>query len=207
MKLIGLCGRSGSGKSECGKIACEMGFAVIDCDVVYAELTQKGSPLIEKLAQTFGRNVVKADGELDRKTLSGVVFGDKEKLQILNDITHGAILAEVLKKAEILSPESKGNIVIVQAPLLFESGFDKKCIYNVCVISSLESGIERLKKRDLLTEDQAKARLASQLDNEFLRSKCDFVIENDGDISSLKNNTKRVFDRIFDLLNTDNRRK
>jgi dephospho-CoA kinase len=198
MKLIGLCGRSGSGKSECGRMLAEMGFAVIDCDVVYHELIQKSSPLQNELTNFFGTEILDKDGSLNRKVLGKIVFADDKLLGKLNEITHKHILNDVLMRAEKAASESKGGLVVVQAPLLFESGFDRKCHKIVGVIAPENKSIERLNKRDSITKEQAETRLSKQLDNDFLIQNCDYIIYNDSDLTSLREKTEEVFGKILE---------
>lgn len=198
MKLIGLCGRSGSGKSECGRILEEMGIAVIDCDAVYHELLEKSADLLNELTSFFGREILKKDGSLDRKALSKIVFSDDKLLKKLNEITHKHILKSVLERAGKAAPDSRGGLVVVQAPLLFESGFDKKCDKIVGVIAPEDMSVERLNKRDNITKEQAETRLSKQLDNNFLKSRCDYIICNDSDLATLRVNTEEVFEKILE---------
>lgn len=197
MKLIGLCGRSGSGKSECGKIIESMGIAVIDCDAVYHALLEKSEPLKNELTGFFGMEILNNEGEIDRRALGRVVFADDKLLSKLNEITHKHILQNVLERAERLAPESRGGLVVVQAPLLFESSFDKQCYKIVGVIAPEEKSVERLNRRDNLTAEQAKTRLSKQLDNDFLKKRCDYIIYNDSDLAALQANTKSVFEKIL----------
>jgi dephospho-CoA kinase len=175
MKLIGLCGRSGSGKSECGRIIEEMGIAVIDCDKVYHELLEKDTPLLNELTGFFGKEILGKDGALNRKALGEIVFSDDRLLNKLNEITHKHILKSVLERAGKAAPNSRSGLVVVQAPLLFESGFDKKCQKIVGVIAPEDKSIERLNIRDNITREQAEKRLSKQLDNDFLKSRCDYI--------------------------------
>ncbi|HAN21827.1 MAG TPA: dephospho-CoA kinase [Clostridiales bacterium] len=197
MKLIGLCGRSGSGKSECSRFISEMRIAVIDSDIVYRSLTVKGSPLLKELTDSFGVGIIDENGSLDRKKLSRIVFNDDKHLTKLNNITHKHILKNIIEWAEKAALSSKGGLVVVQAPLLFESGFNEKCDITVCVLTSDEQCLNRLQNRDELSPEQAKIRLSKQKDNSFLKKKCDYIINNDSDLITLKKNTERVFTEII----------
>jgi len=197
MKLIGLCGRSGSGKSECGRMIASMGIAVIDCDAVYHELLESSEPLKQELIGFFGTEILDHEGSIDRKALGRIVFADDTLLMKLNQITHKHILQTVLRRAEAAAPKSRGGLVVVQAPLLFESGFDKQCYKIVGVIAPDEQSVERLCKRDNLAKEQAAIRLSKQLDNEYLKARCDYIIYNNSDLAALRANTERVFENIL----------
>ncbi|HBR31574.1 MAG TPA: dephospho-CoA kinase, partial [Clostridiales bacterium] len=169
MSLIGLCGRSGSGKSECGQFIENMGFRVIDSDRVYRSLTLTGSPMLRELTSHFGKNILDTNGGLDRKKLSEIVFDDDDKLELLNRITHKRIIAAVLDWSAEVSAASTGGFAVVQAPLLFESGLNEKCAITVCVIAPEEDCIRRLVERDGLSRERAELRLKKQKISEFLK--------------------------------------
>lgn len=196
MRLIGLCGRSGSGKNECGRIISDMGIKVIDSDEVYRSLTKKGSLLLTELAVAFGDEIIGSDGELDRKILAGMVYKNN-LFDKLNKLTHTHIIKKTLELSQELSAKSRGGLVVILAPLLFESGFYKSCEKKVCVISSDADCIKRLQLRDGLTAKQAKDRLSRQKDNLFLIKNCDYMIENNGGFDRLKKQTEAVFLEIL----------
>lgn len=201
MRLIGLCGRSGSGKSECSRYIAEMGFAVIDSDMVYRTLTEKGSPLLRELTEFYGAYILNTSGDLDRKKLGSLVFGDDALLLKLNKITHKHIYTAILQWAEEVSANNVGGFAVVQAPLLFESELDKRCALKVCVLAPEEQCLLRLQTRDGLTEEEAKIRLSKQKSNSFLMQNCDYSIVNDGDIDQLRERTSKVFLKILGGVN------
>jgi len=197
MKIIGLCGRSGSGKSECSRFISDMGIVVIDSDKVYRNLTEKGSLLLDELTNFYGNVILDSNGNLDRKKLAEIVFGDDSLLSQLNKITHKHILISIIQWAEKASLNSRGGLAVVQAPLLFESGFDKKCEIIVSVIASEEQCLQRLQTRDGLTAEQALIRLSKQKDNDFLKQNSNYIIKNYSGITELKNRTEKVFEEIL----------
>ncbi len=175
MRIIGLCGRSGSGKGVFSKVASENGFFVIDCDAVYKELVSSPSPCLNEIENAFGSFVVK-HGSLDRRALAPIVFSDKEKLELLNSIAHKHILAEI---ETILSTLGEEEIVLLDAPTLFESGINEMCDLVVGVLASDELCVRRIVLRDDITEASALARLANQKSNEFLIENCDCLVYNE----------------------------
>ena len=187
IKVIGLCGRSGCGKGFVSAEFLNYGIPSIDTDKVYRDILEEkssdGSPstcLIE-LSREFGENIITNKGELDRKALAEIVFEDgaEDKLFRLNDITHKHILEKTLFLIE--SYEKNGfSSVIVDAPVLFESGFDKICDLKICVIAPDAVAVERICKRDNKTEKEAEIRLANQKTEKELIQLCDAVIVNDG---------------------------
>lgn len=175
MRIIGLCGRSGSGKGSFANVASENGFYVIDCDAVYREMVSQYSDCLKEIESHFGESVIE-NGALNRKKLASVVFADKEKLSLLNKITHKHIIAEV---RHILSELDEDSYVIIDAPTLFESGANEICDMIVGVIADDAACIGRITSRDSITEEQAVSRLSNQLTNDFIIENSDYIIYND----------------------------
>lgn len=193
MIKIGLCGSSGSGKGYVCKKFKAYGVEYIDTDKVYRDIAVGGSECVNELCAFFGDEIVSPDGSLDRRELSKRVFegeGSKERLKVLNEITHKYIRYETVRILE--ENESKGVIAtIIDAPVLFESGFDKMCDVTVCVTAPTELKINRILKRDNIPIEKAKARLQSQLSDGSLRERCDYEIVND-DSGSLEDEIIKV---------------
>lgn len=175
MRLIGLCGRSGSGKSSFCSVAKECGLTVIDCDAVYKELVSKPTECLKEIGENFGNEYIK-DGYLDRKALAKIVFSDREKLTCLNAVTHKHIRIEIDRILKALPDDST---VILDAPTLFESGIDQICEHIVSVIATDEFCKARIIARDRISEEQALSRLSNQPKNDFLIEHSDTVIYND----------------------------
>lgn len=185
MIIIGLCGGSGAGKGTVDNCFFKHGIPSIDTDAVYRELTVRGSYLLNILSEAFGKDILNERGELDRKKLSALVFSDPAKHKLLNSITHSEILNEAERR--IRKYESEGYpAVICDAPLLFESGFDKKCDIIIAVTAPLDVRIERLVRRDGISPEAARQRILSQLPDEYLEKHSDFVINNNGDLANVQ---------------------
>lgn len=165
---------------------------------MYHQLTSVDSACTRKLAADFGNEILFPDGSLNRQALASIVFaGDDSRVNCdkLNKISHKFILEEARKR--ISSYEDEGySAVIVDAPLLFESGFDSECDLLICVVAEESVRIDRIMSRDSIDHERAKARIASQIKDEILKSKCDFVIENNGDVSSLRAAVKAVAEQL-----------
>lgn len=174
MRLIGLCGRSGSGKGCFCDIARENGIKVIDCDAVYKELVSSMSPCLLEIAENFGSSVIK-DNALDRRVLAPIVFADREKLALLNKITHKHIYEEI---KSILAECNGDDTVILDAPTLFESGIDKICDLIVGIIAPDDACVLRITLRDGLSESEARMRLSNQLENGFVIEHSDIIVYN-----------------------------
>lgn len=196
MKVIGLCGGSGSGKGAVSGIFAEIGIPSIDTDAVYREMTLSDSPCMRELRDEFGDEVVNSQGGLDRARLASIVFNDPSRLKTLNKIAHSFILDETRRRLAKYSDEGL-PAAIVDAPVLFESGFDKECDEIICVLADRDVRTTRIMSRDGITRDAAEKRIASQMPDETLISKCDHVIYNNSDIESLREQILSLKDKLI----------
>ena len=180
--LVGLCGRSGSGKGYVSALFSRRGIPSVDTDAVYRAMTGPAdalSPCMIELRARFGDAVVLEDGSLNRAAMRALVFGgDAEALCDLNRITHHYILDETRRIADMLCAAGS-PIVLVDAPLLYESGFDAECARVVCVTAPEETIVARIMQRDGIGEADARRRLAAQKSVEELEGRADYVIVND----------------------------
>ena len=179
MKVIGLCGGSGSGKGMVSKFFANRGIPSLDTDAVYHAMIESDSECARDLIAEFGDGVKNADGGVNRKALADIVFGvgSQSKLKKLNSISHFYILKSCRKW---LSEQEKNGMkaAIVDAPVLFESGFNRECDITVAVITSFDLRLKRIIERDHATEEDAKKRIKNQTDDEFLIKNADYVIYN-----------------------------
>ena len=186
MIIIGLTGPSGSGKTTLCRFAGSLGIKSIDADKVYHELLAPPSPCLDEITLNFGRSVLNPDGALDRASLASVVFGEgnKDKLDLLNSISHKYVkmrFREIIAQME----QDGERCVIIDAPTLFESGFDKECSFTVSLLADRSRRAERIISRDGLSNERAELRLNSQKPDEFFISNADHVIYNNGDTDLL----------------------
>lgn len=154
-------------------------------------MTSHSSACLDEIRLAFGDSVINGSGSLDRAQLSKIVFSDKEKHKLLGDITYRHILARVREIIGELSSSGQ-TCVLVDAPMLFESGFDKECDIVLGVVADDSVRIKRIIDRDGITEERAKIRIANQLSCDVIREKCDIVIENNGDFQSLEMQVKEL---------------
>jgi len=197
--LIGLCGRSGSGKGYIAAMFAGRGVPSIDTDRVYRDMTGPSaelSPCMLALKEYFGDEVVSEDGSLNRGVMRSLVFGEgnREALDALNRITHKFILEQTLLEAEVLR-KTGAEIILIDAPLLYESGFDKLCSAIICITAPEEKIMERIMKRDGVSREDAEKRLRTQISAAVLAEKADFVLENDAEKDVLQ-------ERVDIILNT-----
>ena len=192
--VVGLTGQSGSGKTTVSDIFRENGFEVINADLISRKVMEKGSECLKEVSESF-ENVLFDDGTLNRKKLAEYIFSDKDKKELLNSITYPYITREVLHNIEEMSQNNK-NLILLDAPTLFESRADDFCELVISVISDTESRIERIIERDGISRELAEKRLASQYDNKFYIDNSDYIIKNNKTVEELKLKAKEVSDKI-----------
>lgn len=177
MKVIGITGSSGSGKSTLTKIlANELNAKPIYSDEVVKKMQKKGTNYYKKIVETFGEEILNENKEINRKKLAEIIFSKEENRNKMNEITKTYVLEEIKRQIK----ETKKEIVIVDAPILIESGLNKECNIIIVVICNRKTQIERICKRDNIEEKEAIARLNSQKSNEYYKKYADYVVENDG---------------------------
>lgn len=193
VKIIGLTGPSGSGKSSCHEVFNKIGIPCIDADKVYHDLLIPPSECADELVSVFTPSILSSTGEIDRKKLSNIVFFDDSgnALLQLNEITH----KYVIKSINNIVAQHKSNnkkAVVIDAPLLFESGIDKTCDFTLAVISNEKIRISRIIERDSLDSSSAKARIKAQKPVDFYTSRATYTITNDSTIDDLNDKIRDV---------------
>ena len=176
VKIIGLTGMSGAGKSTACKVFKSEGFAIIDCDLICRKIVEKGKPCLLEISEVFGDSVLNEDGSLDRAETGRIIFSDDEKRDLLNGIMYPYVSYIVIKT--IIGIDN--GYVVLDAPTLFESGIDSICDSIVSIVADREVLLSRIEDRDSISREQAENRLASQHDNGYFSERSDHVIANNG---------------------------
>jgi dephospho-CoA kinase len=197
MKLIGLTGAIGSGKSSVSALFERKGAIIIDGDGIAKQLQQKGSPTLQKMVDEFG-DILLESGELDRAKVAKLVFGDADMLKRLNAIMHPAIGVEILRQIE--SNMTTDNIVVLDMPLLVENPRDGLSGLVVVDVDS-EVAISRLVQFRNMNEEDARRRMASQASREDRLKVADRVIDNGGEPESLGSQVDDIWDWFATLPN------
>ena len=188
MKIIGVTGGSGSGKSELCRCLAALGAAVLDTDQTAREVVQPGKPALRELAQAFGEQILDSDGTLRRQVLADLVFGEADaeqkacKQAKLNAITHKYIQERTAGWLEEMRLAGQ-RFCVLDVPLLFESGMDRMCDLTVGVLACVQTRAERIMKRDGLDRVRAENRIAAQPDEAFYRSRCQMLVCNEKNTS------------------------
>ncbi len=197
MKIIGLTGPSGSGKGELCSILKEFGIFSIDTDRVYHQLLVPPSDCLNELSDHFGMHILNPDGTLDRAALAKTVFspGSENELEALNRITHKYVLE---KAREMIADFSKQGIlaVIVDAPALYESGFDKECDFCVAILADKATRTDRIMVRDGISRDAAEKRINAQNADSFYTERARIVICNNSDTAELKKQALEILKAV-----------
>ncbi len=191
--IIGLTGQSGSGKSVVAKILNEKGIKILDCDEIAHKNMEIGGKAYSEIIEYFGRDILNSDNTINRKSLGAIVFNNKEELIRLNEITHRHIFDYIKKETE-----NTENIIVIDAPLLFEAGLDRLCNSIWAVVCDENIRLERVIKRDGISRENALARFKNQKSSEFFMENADIIFENSGDIDSLRERAIYEINKILD---------
>ncbi len=187
MKIIGLTGGSGAGKTTAAAVLGECGFFTIDCDRIAHEVIMPEKEAYKRIVSFFGDAVVSPDKTINRRILGEIVFSDRQKLRRLEEITHFYIKQEVLRLIE-KAREENAAAAVIDAPLLVQTGLDRLCDEIWLVYAKPEVRLGRLAKRDGLDEKQLRKRLENQTGFEELKKTADVVIDTGSiDMEEMKN--------------------
>ncbi len=192
MKIFGLTGGSGVGKTTVGEIFKEHGIYVVRADESARRVERAGTQCFDELVAMFGEGIVRGDGELDRRALAKIVFEDKDKLKTLNRITHHYIKFDIMRELRGMDCA----IAAIDGAVIIGSPVQELCEFIVTVETPYDERVRRIIERDGLSVDEARARIAAQPDDDFYRSHARFVIVNGGDYAALRANTERVIEEI-----------
>ena len=206
-RVVGLTGGIGTGKSTVGRMLAALGAVVIDSDAIVHELQAPGMPLLAKIAEAFGPEMLLEDGALDRKKLGSVVFRDPEARRRLETLVHPATVAELARRLEA-ARRAGAPLVVLDIPLLLEGRARKQTgasprataadlVSEVIVVYAPESvQIERQLARDGSTREHAAERVRAQLSIEEKRRLADFVIDNVGSLQETERQVRELYAKL-----------
>lgn len=183
--IIGLTGSIASGKSTVANMLNEMGFPIIDADLVARIVVEKGTATLEAIIEIFGAEVIHEDGTLNREGLGEIIFSNPSKRKQLNDIMHPAIRTEMVAQREQLI-QQEHPVIIMDIPLLFESRLQSFVDKVLVVTVTEQTQLERLMARNGFSHEDAKLRIQSQLPLSVKEKGADAVIYNNGTIEETK---------------------
>ncbi len=189
MKIIGLTGSSGAGKDTvCEIIEKNYEVEIVDADKIAKQLSKKGTMYLNSIVENFGTGIINKNGELNRKKLANIIFEDERKREELNKLTFIYVVDAIQKKINTI----KKKIIIVNAPLLFESNLNTICDFVIAVVSDRKTQIERIINRDGITKEEAEKRLDAQNTNEFFEENADYIIKNNNSIEDLEKQISKI---------------
>ncbi len=199
MKVLGLTGNIASGKSVVALMLENLGAKVIDVDDIAKKIVEPNQPTWKKIVDAFGKDILNPDLTINRKTLGDIIFNDDNKRKVLNDITHPVIIQTARKKVDQYKREN-AKVVIIEAALIVEKGGLKDLIEKLIVVTSdEESQIERLKKRNELSIDEALSRINSQMPTSEKTQHADYIIDNTGTLEESENQVNKLWQKIMEL--------
>lgn len=188
MTAVGLTGGIGSGKSSVGGLLAARGAAVLEADAVVHDLQRVGQPVFDAIVSRFGDGVLTVEGELDRGALAEIVFHDPEARRELEALVHPAVLVEMGRMRS--EAEARGDVVVLDIPLLAEVGPDAKTRWAldgvVVVDCPVDVALSRLVELRGMTDDDARSRVYAQASRKVRLEAADFVVDNSQDLAHLR---------------------
>lgn len=192
MLVVGLTGGIGSGKSTFAALLAERGAQIIDADLLGREALRPGQPAWHSVVDTFGDEILGEHSmEIDRKSLAGVVFNEKDKLAALNAIVHPVIVGGIADRLEQL--RGTDEVVVLDAALIVELGLEATVDLVIVVTSDVDARRRRLAELRGMAHEDIMARINAQASEADLIAKADFVVRNDGDLFDLAEEADRVW--------------
>ena len=186
MKVIGLTGGIGSGKSTVSRRLIEKGYQIFDADLISHQIVEPGMPALEQIRETFGEAFLDEEGRLRRKAMAAHITADPAERARLNAIMHTSIVGAIeegikqARKDAAAAGEEENTIVFIDAPLLFEAGLDRLCDEVWLVTAPEEVRIRRVMERDGISEELVRGYMASQMPEEEKRARSQRLLDNGG---------------------------
>ena len=191
-RIIGVTGGIASGKSNVCRVIKNLGYEVIDSDLIAKELSEKGKVIYNSIINVFGEEYLDENKEIDRKKLGKLIFNNSAAKLLLDKATHPYIVEEIKNRLSV----SKNQLIFVDIPLLYDCNLTYLCDKIICVYVDLETQIERLMARDKIEHEYALSKINSQMSLEKKKELADFVIDSS---KSFENTEKQVLEIIEKL--------
>lgn len=194
MLLVGLTGGLGAGKTTVARLLAERGAVVVDADELARKSLDPGTPGFEQACDLFGRDILDEGGRIDRKELAARVFADESKRRALESITHPEVFRLLAETVEEVRGTSA--VVVFDAALIVETGFHSVVDALVVVTAPEDAQVERAMQERGMSEEEARARIASQADPAAREAMADIVIRNDGDLGTLADRVEELWQEL-----------
>ena len=198
--LVGLTGGIATGKSTVSALLRQLGCEIIDADLLAREVVQPGQPALAQIVTEFGRDVVTAAGELDRKKLGAVVFANPERRRRLEAITHPAIRERFLARLDELAEKGFVGLAVFDAAVMIESGNYKNMERMIVVVTDEATQMARLRARDGTDDAENRRKIGSQMPLAEKAKLADYVIDNSGTREATAEQVRRVFAALMSEL-------
>lgn len=195
MKVIGLTGGIGTGKSTVSAYLGQFNIPVIDADAIAREITAPGSPVLSDIRILLGDEVFREDGTMDRQKVAAKIFADRELLQAYERLTTDEAVRQCLERIEAYRENSAAEMVVLDAPLLFECGMKTYTDEDWVVDADLDVRIDRVMERDGISREAIMDRIARQMSAEEKRKRADYVIDNSGSLDELYRQVDMLLER------------
>src|SRR3954470_17504801 len=203
MLRVGLTGSIGVGKSFVSTVFVKLGCQVLDADKTAREVVAAGTPGLNAVVEAFGRDILQADGALDRARLSQIVFGDEEKRLLLNSILHPFIIAAQDEQLRAWEAQDPKGIAIVDAALMIESGGYKRFDKLIVVHCRPSVQLERLMARNQISREEAERRISAQMPQEEKKRYADFLIDTSEGFDDTRRQTAEVYRKLREIVSFD----
>ena len=191
MRVLGLTGGIGSGKSSVTQMFKQLGAEVIDADQFARDVVEPGQPALAEIVSTFGRDILLSDGRLDREKLGRIIFADAAARSRLNAITHPRIRERM--EAEVEQRRGRPGLLLLDIPLLYENSRTSLVEKVIVVWVDLATQLRRLTGRNRLSIEQARQRIASQMPLDEKKARADLVIDNTGSLEYTRRQVERIY--------------
>ena len=199
MLLVGLTGGIGSGKSQVAQIFKQLGAYLIDADELAREAVQPDRPVLQRIVDAFGPDILNPDGTLDRAKLGRIVFADPEKREGLNSIVHPYVFMEEERRRKEISQKDPKAIVLFDAALLIETGSYQLMDKVILVAIDRRKQIGRIMKRDGLTREEAVRRIGAQMPQAKKKSKADYIIDGGQPLKTMEDQVRKIYQELAAL--------
>ena len=196
MLKVGLTGGLGSGKSTASKFFNSLGAFILDADNAAKKLIESSKKVKNELIKEFGTDIMDANSNVDKKKLARIAFQDEDHQQRLNYVVHPHIHNAIDKSFNEILDQNNHKLFIVDAALIYESGYDAHLDYVIVVTAQLKHRVERALNRNTLTREEILKRIEFQWPEEDKTSLADFVIHNDGTEAELNNQIVELFKKL-----------
>ena len=196
MLKVGLTGGLGSGKSTASKFFESMGAYILDADEAAKNLIDNSKKVQSELIKEFGTDIIDISGKIDKKKLARIAFQDEDHQQRLNYVVHPHIHQEIDKYFQKILGAGKHELFIVDAALIYESGYDAHLDYVIVISAQLKHRMERALDRKTLSRDEILKRIEFQWPEEDKTNIADYVIHNDGTELELKNQIDELYNSL-----------